>query len=521
MAGHVVVLGSFPVGSRRPARQAEHPSLQEVMRDQLADADAPAGCEARAGLPGPWGMGELGRMEKLPSAVRRTAILLAVVPVLLATVAVHAAAEMVLVEPLAAQARRAGLRVLTGSHLVLATDRPVRNGDGVEELPAVFDQAFAAWCDHYGLDPADHPNWQCFGCLVVDRERFRSAGLLPDVVPKFANGFCDNNRFWLIDQPNPAYRRHLLLHEGAHAFTLTLRRLATPVWYNEGIAEFLATHRLEDSGDGGQRTFRHTPMPDRPEDVEQLGRIEEIQSLQASGQPPALDDVLALSVEEHGTIADYATSWAAVAMFAGHPRYAADFEALQRGPLRRDFNRRLAGMASWDADLAGRDFDAFTADLAYGWDFNRMAVDWSAGQPLAGPRSITVDASRGWQNSGFAVAVGRRYTVTAAGRIGVGEVTDETDGTAIPLESEPDGITLQWYRGRPVGRLLAGQWVTPANGGRPRFEVVAEGRQAELAPLVDGPLYFKVNQAPGRLADDRGRYSVELKPRGPVAAGRQ
>jgi hypothetical protein len=50
---------------------------------------------------------------------------------------------------------------------------------------------------------------------------------------------------------------------------------------------------------------------------------------------------------------------------------------------------------------------------------------------------------------------------------------------------------------------------------------VAEGRQAELAPLVDGPLYFKVNQAPGRLADDRGRYSVELKPRGPVAAGRQ
>ena len=466
-------------------------------------------------------MGELGRMEKLSPAVLRTPLLLMVVPVLLATVAVPAAAETVPVEPLAARARRAGLRVLAGRHLVLVTDRPVRDGDGVAELPAVFDQAFAAWCDHFGLSPADHPDWQCFGCLVVDRERFRSAGLLPDTVPPFANGFCDNNRFWLMDQPNPAYRRHLLLHEGAHAFTLTLRRLATPVWYNEGVAEFLATHRLKESGDGRQGIFQHTPMPDRPEDVEQLGRIEEIQSLRASGTVPALDDVLALSVEEHGTIADYATSWAAVAMFAGHPRYAADFEALQRGPLRRDFNRRLTGMASWDAELAGRDFDAFTADLDYGWDFNRMAVDWSAGQPLNGSRTITVDAARGWQNSGFAVAAGRRYAIAAAGRIGVGAVTEETDGAVIPLESEPDGITLQWYRGRPVGRLLAGQWVPPADGGRPRFEVVAEGRQAEVTPLVDGPLYFRVNQAPGRLADDRGRYSIELRPLLPAGTNQQ
>ena len=466
-------------------------------------------------------MGELGTMRKVFRVTARVGILLAAAVVILVSGGLEAAAEMVLVEPLAARARRAGLRVLAGRHLVLATDRPVRDGDGVEELPAVFDQAFAAWCDHFGVDPADHPDWQCFGCLVVDRERFRSAGLLPDAIPGFSNGFCDHNRFWLMDQPNPAYRRHLLLHEGAHAFTLTLRRLATPVWYNEGIAEFLATHRLEASGDGRQPTFRHTPMPDRPEDVEQLGRIEEIESLRASGTAPALNDVLALSVEEHGTIADYATSWAAVAMFAGHPRYATDFEALQRGPLRRDFNRRLAGMASWDADRARRDFDAVTADLDYGWDFNRMAIDWSAGQLLAGPRSIAVDASRGWQNSGFAVAAGRRYTVTAAGRIGVGEVTDETDGAATPLESEPDGITLQWYRGRPVGRLLAGQWVTPANGGRPRFEVVAEGRRAELEPLVDGTLYFKVNQAPGRLADDRGRYAVEVRPRRPAATGRQ
>lgn len=456
-------------------------------------------------------MGELGPMRNVTPGPPRPAIPRALLAVLLATACLEAAAELVLVEPLAARARRAGLRVLEGRHLALATDRPFRSGDGVDSLPAVFDQAFVAWCDHYGMNPDDHPDWRCFGCLMVDRERFRAAGLLPDTVRPFANGFCEDNRFWLMDQSNPAYRRHLLLHEGAHAFTRTLRQLATPVWYNEGIAEFLATHRLEEASDGGA-TFLHTPMPDRPEDVEQLGRIEEIGGLRASGRTPGVDDVLALAAEEHGTIADYATSWAAVALFTGHPRYAETFRRLERGPLGGDFNRRLAGMPGWDAQQAARDFDAFTADLDYGWDFHRMAVDWSAGQLLVGPRQLDVDATRGWQNSGCSLTAGRRYALAASGRIGVGEVTDGLAGIATPLESEPDGITLEWYRGRPVGRILAGQWATPKAGGRPRFEVVAEGRAAEWTAAVDGPLYLKVNQAPGRLADDRGAYQVELRP---------
>jgi hypothetical protein len=51
--------------------------------------------------------------------------------------------------------------------------------------------------------------------------------------------------------------------------------------------------------------------------------------------------------------------------------------------------------------------------------------------------------------------------------------------------------------------------------------VLGEGRQADVTPLVDGPLFFKVNQAPGRLADDAGAYRVELRPLVPPAAGRR
>jgi len=435
----------------------------------------------------------------------------AVVGLLVVVAAGLALAETVEVEPLERLARNAGLRVLSGRHLVLATDRPVRPGDGVDELPAVFDAAFAAWCRHYGMDPAAHSRWRCFGCLVVDRERFRAAGLLPDEIPRFENGFCANNRFWLVDQSNPAYRRHLLLHEGVHAFTLTLRSLATPVWYNEGIAELLATHRLEPRPDGTAE-FVPTPIPDRPADVEQLGRIEKLRELCGEGRAPAIDDVFGLAVGEHGSIGDYAASWAAVAMLSGHPAYARDFGTLERGPLGPDFNHRLAALPGWDAARLRRDFDAFTADVDYGWDFDRMAIDWTAGAPLAARRRVLIDASRGWHHSGTSLVGGRRYRFQASGRIVVGSIPQQQGTAETMLESEPAGISLEWYRGRPVGRLLAAQWRESATDGRAGFTVVAEGPAGDFTALGDGPLYFRVNQAPARLAADRGSFTVDIEP---------
>jgi hypothetical protein len=409
------------------------------------------------------------------------------------------------VDPLAAQARRAGLRVLESDRLVLITDRPPRHGDGVDMLPAVFDRAFTAWCDHYRLDPASLPDWRACGCLVVDRERFRTAGLLPPTVPEFVNGFCDANVFWLQDQSNPAYRRHLLLHEGVHAFTLTVRGLATPVWYNEGIAEYLATHRLDEGPDGP--AVNVTPMPARAADVEQLGRIEEIRGLRQQGRIAALDDVLALPPGNHRSLSDYATSWAAMVLFARHPAYATSFAALERGPLGPDFNERLTAMPGYDARRASRDFDALTDDLDYGYDFSRSAIDWTAGPLVAGPQRMDVAAGRGWQNAGITLAKDRRYALRASGRCTLGRIGDTT------IETEAAGISLDWYRGRPLGRLLAAQWTdSPPEGGRPRFVVLGEGAAATIAAATDGPLFLKLNEPPGDLADDAGSLAVEIQP---------
>ena len=403
-----------------------------------------------------------------------------------------------------AVARRAGLRLIESQRLVLATDRPARDGDGVDELPRLFDEATASWCGHFDVDPGTIRDWRCFGCLVVDRERFRAAGLLPPEIPPFVNGFCDRNRFWLMDQPNPAYRRHLLLHEGAHAFTLTVRGLATPVWYNEGIAEYLATHRLDPAG-----RFEHTPIPARAGDVEQLGRIERLRDLRGESRAASLIDVLAVQPATHHDIAAYASSWAAVAMFSRHPAYAEAFRTLERGDLGPDFSERLARMPGYDVARASRDFDALTDELDYGYDFSRSAIDWSGGRPLVAATRVGAVAGRGWQNAGVSLAKGSRYDVTANGRCELGRVGDTT------ITTEADGVSLDWYRGRPLGRLLAAQWVeSPSDGGRPRFLVIGEGRAATLTAAVDGPLFLKLNEPPGSLADDSGELTVEIAPAG-------
>jgi hypothetical protein len=424
------------------------------------------------------------------------------------------------VAPLTVAARRAGLRVLTGEHLTLVTDRPARDGDGVAELPQVFDEAFVAWCHHYGTKPQDHRDWRAFGCLVVNRDRFRAAGLLPDSVPDFSNGFCDRNRFWMIDQTNAAYRRHLLLHEGVHAFTISRRNLDTPAWYTEGIAELLATHRLEVAADGGPQ-FVATPMPQAATDVEQLGRIEAIRRLRAAGEMPGLNAVVAAEGSAHGDMTLYASSWAAAAMLSLHPRYAAAFAATEREGLGRDFTSRLTRSPGWDAATVARDFDAFTDDVDYGYDFSRSAIDWGDGIPPAGrrvgPQVVEVDAARGWQNSGLRLTRGQRYTVRAQGRAKVGQASAcHQDASACQLETEPDGISIDWYRGRPLGRLLAAQWAAfpvgpdAAPGGRPRFLIVAEGAAGDFIAPVDGPLFFKLNESPGDLADNAGAFQVDV-----------
>ncbi len=430
---------------------------------------------------------------------RRTALGLAAAGLAHRCIAAPGSSDAARIE---ATARRAGLRVVAGPRLLLVTDLPPRDDDGVDALPELFDEAFTSWRDHYRLDASRTQGWRAVGCLMADRERFRAVGLLPadGSIPDFANGFCAGDRFWIDDQSNPAYRRHLLLHEGVHAFTLTLLGLAAPAWYTEGIAELLAAHRLDDG------RFVATPIPESAGDVEQWGRIESLRRLRAAGSIPSLADVFATPPSPRHAIDTYAVSWAAVALLALHPDHAPRFAELERGPLDDRLDARLAALPGPDAERTARDFDAFTDEVDHGFDFARSRIDWSPGGPLAGRLQTAISADRGWQPTGVALARGDGVEFASRGRCGVGRAGD------VALESTADGISLEYYRGRPVGRLLLGQWTVPPEGGRPRFVVVAEGSRGRFTAPADGPLQAKINAPPGDLAGFSGSLELHLRP---------
>ena len=91
---------------------------------------------------------------------------------------------------------------------------------------------------------------------MKSRERFESAGLVSPELPQFPNGWAQGDQLWFFDQTSVYYRRHLLLHEGTHAFMAALASGTGPPWFSEGMAELLATHRWQD----GQLTLNFFPL---------------------------------------------------------------------------------------------------------------------------------------------------------------------------------------------------------------------------------------------------------------------
>ena len=166
--------------------------------------------------------------------------------------------------------RPGAIRRLTSTHLTLYTDLP--SSPEVDALPQLFDQAFPQWCAYFGIDPAQHANWRVRGYLMCSREAFAAAGFIPGNLPDFASGYSISDSIWCLDQSSEYYRRHLLLHEGTHAFMHSLVGGVGPAWYAEGMAELLATHLLVD----GKLKLNYFPTV-RVE-VSKWGRIEIVQT---------------------------------------------------------------------------------------------------------------------------------------------------------------------------------------------------------------------------------------------------
>jgi hypothetical protein len=336
---------------------------------------------------------------------------------------------------------------------------------------------------------------------MKDKERFQQAGLFPDNLPPFPHGYSRDDELWLYDQPSDYYRRHLLLHEGTHGFMYTRLNAAAPPWYIEGIAELLGTHRWAE----GKLTLNY--FPQHRDEVPQWGRIRIVQDDFKANRAMFLKGVFDMDSRSHMKTDAYGWCWAAAAFLEGHPRYRERFHKAAQFTRRGDFVTQFAAEFSADARDLFEEWQIYVGDLEYGYDLSRAAIEFKPGKPLAAEGAkVTIAADRGWQSSQIHLEVGERYQLKASGRY---QVASEPK----PWMSEPQGVSIRYYKGWPLGMLLAAVRPDENDPDAPSglFRVRSVGREDAFAPLQSGTLYLRINDSCAELADNAGTLEVEVK----------
>jgi len=376
---------------------------------------------------------------------------------------------------------------------------------------------------------------------------------------EFNHGLQRGYRFWMRHQNDDYYERHLLLHEFAHCFTHSdqqhtrtkgvrprfsgagpagaahQRGLAPlvrlPEWFLEGSAEVFATHRLTAHGrekgvnsllpatgsPGAVHQRDLTPLwefaviPDGWDGFDGWGRVSEITR---HAGPAVADDLLRRSIPLLADVQNpssslrqddgrYAFWWALCTLLRHHPEYAADWKQLCGARRTDDFT---AIQQLLDARAKGKlvtDWLLFAESVCEGFDvqrsFPRHAETRESGRDIAGTL-MQLRADFGWQDSGFDFAAGDYIRIDCDGLCSLAMTT-------APWISEPQGITIGWYRGRPVGEVLA-VLVDSEGGISRRFPV---GRSRRLRIPRPGRLWLQINDSEASRHDNSASFQVTFR----------
>ncbi len=393
----------------------------------------------------------------------------------------------------------AGLRRVDGKHLTLITDLPP--DAEIDRLPEAFDLAFPQWCKYFGVDPAQHADWRVTGYLIGDRSRFEAVGLIPANLPAFHHGYSRGLEFWLYEQPNAYYRRHLLLHEGTHSFMFTLLGSGGPPWYSEGMAEYMATHHW------GEEGLKLAYFPRDRAEVPELGRIKLLQDAVAAGQAFQLEQVLRFGPDSHQKNEGYAWCWGLTTFLDNHPRYQERFRKLFGNINSLGFNEDFLAAFRDDFDQMSEEWQVFVANVEHAYDHSRMVIDFTPGKPVpAAGAKVEVLADQGWQNTGLQLAAGETYRLRASGRYQLGT-------EPVTWWSEPGGVSIRYYHHEPLGRLLAVVRPNrPLGDGRSAFlQPISVGLETTVTPPLGGTLYLRINDSAGELGDNQGAAAVAIE----------
>jgi hypothetical protein len=433
-----------------------------------------------------------------------------------------------------------GIRKLEGKHITFYTD--IKSNTEVDRLPQIFDLLVSELCAYFEVELAKYDKFHVRAFLIDDLSKFSKHGIINNGID-LRYGYSFQNQIWVRRQKSGYYQRHLFMHEGVHAFMFYAFGTSMPIWYCEGIAEMLATHKLENG------KLKLGWFPTDSKSVPNLGRIETVKKIIENNDKnnndknktkettqkiniSELSHLLTLDKKTaHEQIELYEMCWSFVMFCEHHRRYCKAFRKLvfKLTDSNIDFAKRFIMLIAREnkVDISTAllqleaDWNDFKKNICYDYDFNRAEIDFS---PLSNnvtknstdnlfPDTI-IHADRGWQNSGLKLEAGKQYKLTASGKFQLAEKPDT-------WRSEPDGITIKYNQKMPIGKLQA-MIIPDINLQMPNFlnasnynflplEYKTIGSNTTWQPTKSGLLLFKINDAANSLHDNKGKITIKIK----------
>ena len=395
-----------------------------------------------------------------------------------------------------------GFVKLTSDRLILYSDLPA---DGLKDLPEAVAQLYGLLESYFGPLPPDRAKtaYQLTGYLMEDSQRFRDAGILSEGPAQPHEGWYLGNEFWWNRQATPYYTRHLMLHEATHCFMHVMPSMDCPPWYVEGMAELFGTHLRDDKGN-----YTFGIMPDTADRCPGWSRISVLQDEVAAGKLPTVEQILDYKFDAFAKLPPYAWSWALCHFLNAHPRYRVPFRELAKRMMDGGFEPLATKLfAPYRRDLRD-EWLLFASQIQYQHDTERSVIEFQEGvEPAATgkPSAATISAGRGWQSARVKLIAGKQYRVRATGRFTLAKTTK-------PWISEPQGISIRYFAGQPLGRLMG--LIRPEPDADPTHRDILKfiplGPDTTFVASHGGTLYLRLNDAWNGLADNSGEVQVEV-----------
>ncbi len=400
-----------------------------------------------------------------------------------------------------------GISRYSSKRLILYTDI---DEEVAQTIPPLVDQLYETLVEYFG---ELHPNregteFRVTGYLIRDRNSFIESKMLPEKLPGFSHGRHLGTEFWMNDQKVDYYRRHLLFHEFTHCFMTIMPGEEAPASYLEGMAELFGTHRLVKFEGAVQCLFR--VFPDAPEYFKDFGRIEMIQKDLEKGKFLTIADIQNIPYVHFSRNENYAWSWAYCYFLSHHLAYQKQFQLFGQYHVRTVGSKtNMDQFVSPDKQKLETEWHFFIHDLCYAYQLNPTFIDFRPGKELKeGEKKgkIKIRADRGWQSGEIHVTSGNSYHVSAKG---IFKLSDEPK----PWLSEPQGVSIAYFREKPIGLLWATIIDDSLKGDeiQTEFPIIPVGNELQFQAKMNGTLYFRVNDYGDSLGDNSGTIEIDVE----------